>query len=295
MKHGSLLFLCLIFSFLLVAQSKKEQKLLDLYSSKNYEKLTKKAQKLLSKDRNNIYANYCISAMYLEKSKSKKSQTSKKSYVAKAIRYYSKISKNDFMEYHEQIHEVVRKNALDSNQKGSINSQYRNWLLVYFGETIRPFHIKTNIVKSIPIDRLKIADSLRYAMLIIAQKLEGVPYKYAGTTPKLGFDCSGFTQYIYQSVGIEIPHNAHMQSTLSSKQEPLNALKPGDLVFFGGWHGDQHRTVHAGIIFEKEGDNFTVIHCVNGGVKIEGANSSWDRYWKDKVLFGISADTLAHR
>lgn len=295
MKHSSLLFLCLIFSFFIIGQTKKEQKLLDLYTSNNYEKLTKKAKKLLSKDRNNAYANYCMSAMYLDKSKTKKSSTSKKSYVSKGIKYYDKIPKNEFMEFHEQVHEVIRKNALDSNQKASINNQYRHWLLMHFGETVPPFGNPKTVVKRIIIDSLKIADSLRFALLQVAQKLEGVPYKYAGTNPTIGFDCSGFTQYVYKSVGIEIPHNANMQSHLSSIQKPLTELKPGDLVFFGGRNGNQHQTFHAGIIFDKNDDEFTVIHCVNGGVKIEGENSSWDRYWIDKVLFGISADTLVNR
>jgi hypothetical protein len=229
--------------------------------------------------------------MYLNKSKSKKSSTSRKNYLAKSIKYYDKISKNEFMEFHEQVHGYIRKNALDSNQKASINNQYRAWLLMYFGESVPLFKTPATLTHHPLIDSLKIADSLRYAMLKLAEKLEGVPYKHAGTSPNMGFDCSGFTQYIYKSVGIEIPHNANMQSKLSLIQKPLNELKPGDLVFFGS----QQRAFHAGIIFDKMGDDFTVIHCVNGGVKIEGKDSSWDRYWIDKVLFGISADTLVNR
>jgi hypothetical protein len=64
-------------------------------------------------------------------------------------------------------------------------------------------------------------------------------------------------------------------------------------VFFGSWNGNKQSTIHAGIIFDKQGDDITVIHCVSGGVSIEGKDSSWDRYWIDRVLFGISLDQLA--
>ncbi|MFT4752576.1 MAG: cell wall-associated NlpC family hydrolase [Salibacteraceae bacterium] len=295
MKHNLILFSSLIFSILLVGQTKKEQKLLDLYSTHSYKKLEKKAKRVLRKNKLNSYANYSLSAMYLAKSETQKSSTSEKNFIAKSLRYYRLVPSKDFIEYHTQVYAIIRKNALDSNQKVRINNYYRKWLLMYFGESVAPFHLDSVHSVMVVIDSLNILDSLRYTLLKTAQNLEGVPYTYAGTTPKKGFDCSGFTQYVYKSVGIEIPHNAHMQSQLSLKRKPLAELKPGDLVFFGGWNGGEPRAHHTGIIYAKRGVNITVIHCVNGGVKIEGENSSWDRYWVDHVLFGISADTLVDR
>jgi len=63
----------------------------------------------------------------------------------------------------------------------------------------------------------------------IAQSYFGVPYVYGGTTPS-GFDCSGFTSYVYRQAGISIPRTASAQAAAST---PVSNPRPGDLVFFG--------------------------------------------------------------
>ena len=63
----------------------------------------------------------------------------------------------------------------------------------------------------------------------IAQSFFGVPYVYGGTTPS-GFDCSGFTSYVYRQAGISIPRTASAQAAAST---PVSNPRPGDLVFFG--------------------------------------------------------------
>ena len=295
MKHSSLLFLCLIFSFWAEAQSKKEQKMLDLVLQKDWVKMEKKASKILQKNRSNSYANYAMAEMNLSKAKSKKTPASQKRYLSKSLRYYKHIPNSQFSELRDSIHFFIREHALDSNLSKDINNQYRHWLLVLFTDSVPEFQVAPVTIKSIAIDSSQISNELRLKLLRTAKKLEGVPYKYAGTDPQKGLDCSGFTQYVYKSIGIEIPHNSSMQSKLSENRIPLNQLQPGDLIFFGGWNGDQPRVGHAGLIFAVNGNNITVIHCVTGGVKIEGKDSSWDRYWVNNVLFGISLDTLANQ
>ena len=68
----------------------------------------------------------------------------------------------------------------------------------------------------------------------IARGLLGIPYVYGGSTPS-GFDCSGFTSYVYRKAGISIPRTASAQQRAATR---VSNPKPGDLVFFGSpaWH-----------------------------------------------------------
>jgi len=66
-------------------------------------------------------------------------------------------------------------------------------------------------------------------VLGIAASLAGIDYIYGGTTPA-GFDCSGYTQYVFNKVGISLPRTAEEQRQAAT---PVSNPQPGDLVFFG--------------------------------------------------------------
>lgn len=130
----------------------------------------------------------------------------------------------------------------------------------------------------------KVAD-MRREMILHAEKYVGIKYKYGGEKPETGFDCSGFVKFIYQHVGIDLPHNAHMQSMLEGKVIALEDAQPGDIIIFGSRYDGGHRTQHAGIFHSRVNGEVRVIHCVSRGVSIDGNNSSWEHYWKERVLF----------
>lgn len=64
-----------------------------------------------------------------------------------------------------------------------------------------------------------------------AEKYMGTRYVYGGSSPS-GFDCSGFTQYVYKQLGYSIPHSASSQWTSLETTVSRDDLRPGDLVFF---------------------------------------------------------------
>jgi cell wall-associated NlpC family hydrolase len=76
--------------------------------------------------------------------------------------------------------------------------------------------------------------------IAIAASLAGIPYRYGGTTTS-GFDCSGFTQYIFAKLGKNLPRTAEQQRQYST---PVSNPQPGDLVFFGA--PAYHMGIYAG-------------------------------------------------
>ena len=82
-------------------------------------------------------------------------------------------------------------------------------------------------------------------LLNIALRFGGVPYVWGGATPT-GFDCSGFVQYVFGQVGVNLPRTADVQYELGRKVMKTD-LQPGDLVFFETYEpGASHDGIYVG-------------------------------------------------
>jgi cell wall-associated NlpC family hydrolase len=66
-----------------------------------------------------------------------------------------------------------------------------------------------------------------------ARHLLGIPYVYGGVSPQSGFDCSGFTRFVYAHFGITLPHYSGAQFEMG-RRVSRSGLRPGDLLFFDG-------------------------------------------------------------
>lgn len=101
----------------------------------------------------------------------------------------------------------------------------------------------------------------------IGKNLLGVPYVFGGTTTR-GFDCSGFTQYVFQKSGQSLSRTTQGQFAETTK---VSSPEPGDLVFFAGTYrpGISHVGIYIG--------NNQFVHA--GGKKSE-IRSLNDSYWK---------------
>ena len=104
-----------------------------------------------------------------------------------------------------------------------------------------------------------------------AQQFSGTPYVWGGTTPS-GFDCSGFTQYVYGNSGVSLNRTAGDQMNQSTKISEGQA-KPGDLVFFSynGGSSIDHVGIYMG--------NGQMINAQNNGVKIDNIHGNgWGEF-----------------
>lgn len=112
-----------------------------------------------------------------------------------------------------------------------------------------------------------------------AQNFLGLRYRHAGHSPKTGFDCSGFTNFILDEFGIKVSSCASTQSRQGLKVS-LNDVLPGDLVFFGV----PGRIQHVALVVEKTAAGIFCVHSTcSRGIIVE--NISTSKYWKPKILF----------
>jgi peptidoglycan DL-endopeptidase CwlO len=76
------------------------------------------------------------------------------------------------------------------------------------------------------------ASSFGYDVVEYAKNFLGVPYRWTGTSPETGFDCSGFTQYVFKHFGILLNRTSSAQAQQGTKVS-RSELQPGDLIFIG--------------------------------------------------------------
>ncbi|MEO6406522.1 MAG: C40 family peptidase [Ferruginibacter sp.] len=102
----------------------------------------------------------------------------------------------------------------------------------------------------------------------------GIPYKWAGTDPKDGFDCSGFITYVFNHYNIQVPRSS-VNFTNVGKPVELAVAKPGDLILFTGTDSTIRIVGHMGIVVENV-DTLRFIHSTSGkqyGVTITALNT----------------------
>jgi cell wall-associated NlpC family hydrolase len=113
-----------------------------------------------------------------------------------------------------------------------------------------------------------------YAISGAALALRGAPYRNGGADPH-GFDCSGFTQYVYSEFGVALPRQVRDQFGVGTKVR-ADQLEPGDLLFFTtDAPGASHVAIAIG------GDQFVHAPSTNGVVRVERLSTP---YWRRRFL-----------
>ena len=109
-----------------------------------------------------------------------------------------------------------------------------------------------------------------------AKQYLGTGYVYGGASPR-GFDCSGFTMYVYSQHGYSLPHSAtsQWQSGLGTRVYSISELQPGDLVFFNDPSRNAGKACsHAGI-YTGDGQFIHSSSSRSGGVIVSSLTSGY--------------------
>jgi cell wall-associated NlpC family hydrolase len=98
-----------------------------------------------------------------------------------------------------------------------------------------PLDPQVPVVKKTPAPVRKLQQNLAFGKRVVgyAKRFLGVPYVYGGSSPRSGFDCSGFVRFVYAHFGVSLPHSSYAQFG-DGHRVTRRGLHPGDLVFFDG-------------------------------------------------------------
>jgi hypothetical protein len=119
-----------------------------------------------------------------------------------------------------------------------------------------------------------------------AAKYLGVDYKWGGTDPETGLDCSGYVQQVYEDLGIKLPRVSRDQAKFGTPVTDLSQAQPGDLVAFGD------PVDHIGIYIGN--DHMMVAPHTGDVVKVQEVPDDWTairRVLPDRSSLGLGAGT----
>ncbi|HEY3113327.1 MAG TPA: C40 family peptidase [Gemmatimonadaceae bacterium] len=112
-----------------------------------------------------------------------------------------------------------------------------------------------------------------------AEQYIGVPYRYGGTSPRTGFDCSGFVQYVYGIQGVDLPRTSRQMAGSGIAIEPsTRAMAVGDLMLFAQGGRISHVAIYAG--------NGRFIHSSSSGngVRYDDLGSRRGRWFEGHLV-----------
>ncbi len=122
----------------------------------------------------------------------------------------------------------------------------------------------------------KLIPNARQRVIWKAKKQLQRKYRWGGTSPRTGFDCSGLMQYAFKSIKVNIPRTARAQYKYS-KRIPLSKLQAGDLIFFHT-RRTRARVNHVGLYLGKG----EFIHAPRRGKRV--SVTKLNKYWRRKAV-----------
>ena len=117
-------------------------------------------------------------------------------------------------------------------------------------------------------------------VLAAADRYVGVRYRWGGTSPATGFDCSGFVQYVYRREGVRLPRTSRQQAVAGSRRPTRwDAAAPGDLVMFAN---PGERVSH--VAFYAGGGRILHASSSGGGVRYDDLHTRRGRWYRERLV-----------
>jgi cell wall-associated NlpC family hydrolase len=138
---------------------------------------------------------------------------------------------------------------------------------------------------------IPIPSTNRGAAVVIptAEQYLGVKYVWGGTSPKTGFDCSGYVQYVFAKHGVKLPRTSRAQASAGERVRlDFNSLRTGDLLMFAAQGKPiSHVAIYAG--------NKRIIHSSKSGsgVRYDNLTTSRGAWYRDNAVAARRVGTEA--
>lgn len=157
---------------------------------------------------------------------------------------------------------------------------------------VKDTEIKSSVVikKKVPAKTINTRGIAAEEVVVFAESLQGVPYRYGSIDIKKGFDCSGFITYVFSHYGISVPRTSS-DFTNAGNEVSMKECKRGDIILFTGSDPKSGVVGHMGIITRNSGGSINFIHAASGagrGVMISGMSDYFiTRFVKVIRIFSI--------
>ena len=138
----------------------------------------------------------------------------------------------------------AERDATAAGPAGGVTAASQTTLPPMFGDAHPVAPPALAIIDAARVRRVRARHAAPARLIAFAREQLGVPYSYGGAS-RSGFDCSGLTMYVYQHLGVSLPHGATAQAGLGHAVS-MHRLQPGDLVFWGGGGYYSHVAIYAG-------------------------------------------------
>ncbi|WP_316832204.1 C40 family peptidase [Pedobacter aquatilis] len=124
------------------------------------------------------------------------------------------------------------------------------------------------------------------SLIDFAKSMLGIPYRYATSNPKIGFDCSGFVSYVFSNFGFKVPRSSR-EFSATGKETSIENAKVGDVLIFTGSNSRIRRIGHVGIVYSIDESGIKFIHASSG--KARGVTiTEFNGHYKSRFMKIIS-------